>query len=286
VVRESVDEAGVAELVVDNPPVNAYNLADIAALVGYLRGYAGSTRVRAVVLRGEGRGFCGGGDVKEVQRLPGFEGILGQVRGSLDLSLAISECPVPVIGAIHGYCVGLGVLVAGVCDILLAAPGTPFVLAEADNGATSGVVQAAGLMPDKRLRAAMFTCEPVDVAELHAYGSVLRLVPAAELPAAALELAAVIARKRTNVIRGLKAAMAGSIGRDIRDAYRQEVSYTLELNMLGEAREARADFVSGRRQGYLANGSAADLPGGRIQVNHMLLDYGTAPGSRSGIGLS
>lgn len=251
-VREHVDEAGVAELVVDNPPVNAYNLADIAALVGYLRGYAADQRVRAVVLRGEGRGFCGGGDVKEVQRLPGYEGILGQVHGSLDLSLAVAECPIPVIGAIHGYCVGLGVLVAGVCDILLAAPGTPFVLAEADNGATSGVVQASALMPDKRLRAAMFTCEPVQSDELHGYGSVLRLVPADELPEAARALATTIAGKRTNVIRGLKAAMAGSIGRNIRDAYRQEVSYTLELNMSGEAREARGDFVDGRRVGYTA----------------------------------
>jgi enoyl-CoA hydratase len=257
VVREHVDEAGVAEVVVDNPPVNAYNLADIAALIGHLRGYAADTRVGAVVLRGEGRGFCGGGDVKEVQRLPGYEGILGQVRGSLDLSLAVAECPVPVIGAVHGYCIGLGVLVAGVCDILLAAPGTPFVLAEADMGATSGVIQASGLMPDKRLRAAMFTCEPVDAAELHSYGSVLRLVPADELRAAALEVAATIARKRTNVIRGLKAAMAGSIGRDLRDAYRQEVSYTLELNMSGEADKARADFVEGRRAGYRA-ASAAD----------------------------
>jgi enoyl-CoA hydratase len=250
VIREHVDGAGVAELVVDNPPVNAYSLADIDALVGHLRAYGGNSEVHAVVLRGEGRGFCGGGDVKEVQRLPGFEGILGQTRGSLELTLAIAECPVPVIGAVHGYCIGLGVLVAGVCDILLAAPGTPFVLAEADNGATSGVVQASGLMPDKRLRAAMFTCEPVDAAELHSYGSVLRLVPADELPAAARGLATTIAGKRTNVIRGLKSAMAGSIGRDIRTSYRQELSYTFELNISGEAREARADFVEGRRAGY------------------------------------
>jgi len=112
VIHETVDERGVAELVIENPPVNAYNLADIAALVQYLRGYADPgadpERVRAVVLRGEGRGFCGGGDVKEVQNLPGFEGILGQTRGSLNLSLAIAECPVPVVGAIHGYCIGLG----------------------------------------------------------------------------------------------------------------------------------------------------------------------------------
>jgi len=254
VIHETVDERGVAELVIENPPVNAYNLADIATLVEYLRGYAAPgadpERVRAVVLRGEGRGFCGGGDVKEVQSLPGFEGILGQTRGSLNLSLAIAECPVPVVGAIHGYCIGLGVLVAGVCDVLLAAPDTPFVLAEADNGATAGIVQAIGLMPEKRLRAAMFTCEPVDSAELHAFGSVLRLVRADELPAAALELARTIAAKRTNVIRGLKAAMAGSIGRDLRTAYRQELSYTFELNISGEAREARGDFVEGRRGSY------------------------------------
>lgn len=254
-IHEHVDEHGIAELVVANPPVNAFNLSDIATLVEKLRGYADDERVRVVVLRGEGRGFCGGGDVKEVQRLPGFEGILGQTRGSLNLTLAIAECPVPVIGAIHGFCIGLGVLVAGVCDILLAAPGTPFVLAEADNGATSGIVQAIGLMPDKRLRAAMFTCEPVDAAELHAHGSVLRLVPAHELPDAARAVAATIAAKRTNVIRGLKASMAGSIGRDIRTAYRQELSYTFELNISGEAREARGDFVDGTRGSYL-NGRA------------------------------
>jgi enoyl-CoA hydratase len=253
-IHEVIHDNGVAELIVDAAPVNAYGQAEIAALIGHLRSYgapdADPERVRVVVLRGEGRGFCGGGDVKEVQRLPGFEGILGQTRGSLNLTLAIAECPVPVIGAIHGYCIGLGVLVAGVCDILLAAPDTPFVLAEADNGATSGIVQAIGLMPEKRLAAAMFTCEPVDSAELHTHGSVYRLVPTAELPGAALELAAKVASKRTNVIRGLKAAMAGSIGRDIRKSYRQELSYTFELNISGEARDAREDFVSGRRGSY------------------------------------
>lgn len=253
-IHERIGEDGVVELVVDNPPVNAFTVADIGALTRYLRGYAASD-VRAVVLRGEGRGFCGGGDVKEVQNSPGFDGILGQAHGSLELTLAVAECAVPVIGAIHGYCIGLGVLVAGVCDILLAAPGTPFVLAEADNGATSGIVQAIGLMPEKRLRAAMFSCEPVDATELHGFGSVLRLVPPEELPGAARAVAATVAAKRPAVIRGLKAAMAGTLGRDIRAAYRQELSYTYELNMSGDAHEARGDFIEGRRGSY-PNGSA------------------------------
>jgi enoyl-CoA hydratase len=106
-------------------------------------------------------------------------------------------------------------------------------------------------MPDKWLRAEMFTCEPVDAAELHSYGTVLRLAPAEEPRAAALELAATIARKRTNVIRGLKAAMAGGIRR--RPARLLPAGgqlQPLELNMSGEAHSARADFVKGRRQGY------------------------------------
>ena len=55
----------------------------------------------------------------------------------------------------------------------------------------------------------------------------------------------------TAVFRGLTAAMAGCIGRDIRTAYRQELSYTFELNITGEARAARGDFVEGRRAGYV-----------------------------------
>lgn len=250
-ISEHLDSAGIAELVLDAPPVNALNLADIAALAAHLRSYADDERVRVVVLRGAGRGFCGGGDVKEVQSLPGLDGILGQTHGSMELTTAIAECAVPVIGAVHGYCVGLGVLVAGVCDVLLAAPGTPFVLAEADNGAASGIIQAIGLMPEKRLRAALFTAEPVDAAELLAFGSVLRLVPAEELPAAARSLAATIAGKSPAVIRALKTATDESIGRDIRGVYRRELAHTLDLNLRGAAHGLREDFLRGRRGSYL-----------------------------------
>lgn len=249
-IRHQMSGEGVAELVIDNPPANALNLADIAELVRLLRSYQTDGRVRVVLLRADGRGFCGGGDVKEVQRLSGFHGILGQANGSQELTLAIDECPVPVIAAIHGYCIGLGVLVAGVCDIILAAEQTRFVLAEADNGATSGIVQAAGLLPEKRLQAAMYTCDPFFAEALHSYGSVYRVVPLSELADAARAVAAQIAAKRTPVIRGIKSAVKGTIGRDIRKAYRRELSYTLELNMSGEARDAREEFIDGRRRGY------------------------------------
>lgn len=248
-IHEIVSDDGVAELVLDNPPVNALCLADIADLTGRFRSYAERVAVRAVVLRAEGRGFCAGGDVKEIQRLPGFEGIVSAAHATLALTLAIDECAVPVIAAVHGYCVGLGVLVAGVCDVVLSAPATPFVLAEVNNGAASGIVQALGLMPEKRLRAALYTAEPVFAEELHGFGSVLRIEPVDHLAESARGVAQTIARKDPAVLRALKVATDGSLERGLRARYRQELSATYELNMAGTAHALREEFVSGRRAG-------------------------------------
>ena len=250
-IHQRLSASGVLEIVLDLPPVNAIDIASLNELVEILTGIEARDAVRAVLLRGEGRGFVGGGDVKEVQRLPGHQGILGQARGSCAVSVALHECAVPVVAAVHNYCIGLGVLIAGSCDVVLAAEGTVFVLSEVDNGATGGAIQAIGLMPDKRLRAAMFTCDPVQAEELHGYGSILRVLPEGELIAAALAVAERIATKPPRVVRAAKKAINGSVGRRIRDLYRQELSYTYELNLTDDAHDARETFVSGERKGYL-----------------------------------
>ena len=247
---------GVVELVVEHPPVNAFTIEDLHTLASKLEAYGRDAGVKVVILRSEGQGFCGGGDVKQVQALPGFEGILGQTSGSLAASLAILECAVPVITVVHNYCIGVGSLLAGTSDILVAAAGTKFVFAEVDNGATSGFVQGLGLMPEKRLRAAMLTCETIDVSELEPYGSIYRVVAPEEAVEEGRRIAAVIAGKDPRVIRRMKATMNDTAGRDLLRRYRGELSYTYELNLLGVASERRGDFVEGRRPGYLADAAA------------------------------
>jgi enoyl-CoA hydratase len=251
-IHQQLSATGVLDLVIDIPPVNAVDIAHLGELITILEGIDERPDVHVVVLRAAGRGWVGGGDVKEVQRLPGHEGILGQAHGSCRASVALHECAVPVIAAVHKYCIGLGVLLAGSCDIVLAGEGAVFVLAEVDNGATGGAIQAIGLMPDKRLRTAMFTCEPVPAEELHAYGSIQRIVAEADLAQAARALAETIAAKPPVVVRAAKKAINGSVGRRIHDLYRQELSYTYELNLTGDARAARETFVSGTREGYLS----------------------------------
>ena len=245
---------GVLELVIEHPPVNAFTIADLHSLAKRLRAVEHQPEVHCVLLRAEGKGFCGGGDVKEVQSLPAFEGILGQASGSQAASLAVAECAVPVVVAVHTYCIGVGVLIVGTADIVVASTGTTFVLAEVDNGATSGAAQALSLLPAKRLRSAMLTAEPIDAAELHAHGSIYRLVEADAVVSTAFEVAQLIASKSPAVVRRLKLSLNASSGvDDLRTRYRQELSYTYELNLLGEAQERRGDFVEGRRRGYLSN---------------------------------
>jgi enoyl-CoA hydratase len=236
-VRGTLFDDGRYEIVIDAPPVNAFSivlLREITRLLGRLPDEA-----RVVVIRAEHSGFSAGGDIKEMERLTGFDGIIGQIRDGLACCVAIEQCPVPVIAAVHGYCYGIGVLVVGVCDIVVAAEGTKFILNEIDNGAASGAIQALGLLPDKRMRAALFTGAIVPAEEMHAYGSV-HSVPAPDRLLEEVDaLATTIAAKVPAVVRAMKGAINRSTERDLIGKYRAEASYTYELHMSGAAAEAR-----------------------------------------------
>jgi enoyl-CoA hydratase len=252
--NEIMHDDGVLELVIDQPPVNAFGIGLLRDLAGRIEAVAGEAAVRAVVMRADGRGFCAGGDVKEVEGLDGFEGILGQSAGSLRLSLAVLECATPVICGVHAYCIGVGVLAAASADILVASRDTRFVLAEIDNGATAGAVQALRFMPEKRVRAAMMTADPVLAQELHALGGVYELTASHDLVAdRARALAARVAAKNPEAIRRLKLSLNNTTkAHELRTLYRAEMSYTYELNILGDASAGRSAFIEGRRKSYSA----------------------------------
>src|SRR3954469_25857430 len=125
---------GVAEVVVAAPPVNAltvqgwYDLADAVTATGRDR------QVRAVVLRAEGRGFNAGVDIKEMQQAVGFDALLGANRGCYAAFAAVYECEVPVIAAVHGFCLGGGIGLAGNGDIIVASDDATFGLPEVKKG--------------------------------------------------------------------------------------------------------------------------------------------------------
>jgi enoyl-CoA hydratase len=237
---------GIAEIVVDYPPVNAipvngwFELADMVTSVGR------DPATRAVILRAAGRGFNAGVDIKEMQTTEGFDALLGANRGCWESFKAVYECKVPVITAVHGYCVGGGIGLAGNSDILIAAKGTKFALPEVDRGALGAATHLARLVPPLKMRAMVLTCEPATAEELQAWGSVHAVVEEHQLADKAREVARTFAKKIPRVVRVAKECLNNIDPVDVNRSYRFEQGFTFELNLAGVADEARDAFVEKR----------------------------------------
>ncbi len=234
--------SGVAELVVDHPPVNALPVSGWFELADAVRSAGADPDVRVVVLRAEGRGFNAGVDIKEIQADAGFTALIGANRGCFAAFAAVYECAVPVIAAVHGFCLGGGIGLVGNADVIVASEDATFGLPEVDRGALGAATHLSRLVPQHKARAMMYTAATATAAELHAFGSVLRVVPRAELRAAALEVAAQIAGKDPAVIRLAKEAFNGIDPWDVRRSYRYEQGYTFELNLSGVSSRLRESF--------------------------------------------
>src|SRR5438105_2807944 len=230
---------GIAEVVIDVPPVNALDVAGWFALADELRASGRDPDVRAVVLAAEGRGFCAGVDIKEMQQTEGFDALLGANRGCFAAFAAVYECEVPVIAAVHGYCLGGGIGLVGNADVIVASNDATFGLPEVDRGALGAATHLARLVPQHRMRAMVYPSATATAAELHHYGSVLRVVPRDQLRNAAFEVAREIASKSPTVIRRAKESLNGIDPVDVKRSYCFEQGFTFELNLSGVADEAR-----------------------------------------------
>jgi enoyl-CoA hydratase len=245
-ISQEVDEAGIAEVVMDNPPVNALTVAGWFELADVVRSLGEDPEVRVVILRAEGRGFNAGVDIKEMQATEGYAALIGANRGCYAAFAAVYECAVPVIAAVNGFCLGGGIGLVGNADVIIAASDATFGLPEVDRGALGAATHLARLVPQHKMRAMVYTSATATADELHHYGSVLRVVPPDELREAAFAVAGEIAAKSPTVIRAAKESLNGIDPVDVKRSYRFEQGFTFELNLSGVSDEARQAFVDKR----------------------------------------
>ncbi|MEE1741144.1 enoyl-CoA hydratase family protein [Streptomyces sp. BE147] len=233
---------GVLAVTVDFPPVNALPVRGWYDLADALRAAGRDPGVRCVVLTAAGRGFNAGVDIKEIQRDPGQDALIGANRGCFEAFAAVYECEVPVVAAVHGFCLGGGIGLVGNADAIVASEDATFGLPELDRGALGAATHLARLVPQHLMRTLYYTSRTVTAAELHAHGSVWRVVPRDALAAAALELAGEIARKDGHLLRLAKAAINGIDPVDVRRSYRFEQGFTFEAGLSGSAGRVRDTF--------------------------------------------
>ncbi len=240
-ITATVGEDGVAEVVVDFPPVNALPVAGWFELGRTVRGLGEDEAVRVIVLRAEGRGFNAGVDIKEIQR-EGQPALIGANRGCFEAFAAVYECAVPVVAAVNGFCLGGGIGLVGNSDVIVAASDATFGLPEVDRGALGAATHLSRLVPQHKARAMMYTSATATAAELHHFGSVLEVVEPQRLRETALAVAAQIAAKDPTVIRAAKESLNGIDLWDVRRSYRYEQGFTFELNLSGVADKVRDEF--------------------------------------------
>jgi enoyl-CoA hydratase len=252
-IEVSIGTNGIAEVVQNCPPVNALTVAEWFELADSVRRLGEDPTVRVVILRAEGRGFNAGVDIKEMQNTDGFGALIGANKGCYAAFAAVYDCPVPVVAAVNGFCVGGGIGLVGNADVIVASDDAFFGLPEVDRGALGAATHLSRLVPQHKMREMVYTSANATAQQLHEWGSVSRVVPREELLGAAREIAGSIAAKSPVVIRAAKESLNGIDLWDVKKSYRFEQGFTFELNLSGVSDELRDDFVE---HGHNANKTA------------------------------
>jgi enoyl-CoA hydratase len=234
----------IAEIVIDRPPVNALDDAGWHGLADEIIRAGQNPAARVIVLRAEGRGFCAGVDIKELDRHP--EKIVSVNAGNYRSFEAVHRSPLPVIVAVHGFVLGGGIGLAGAADIVVAAEDASFGVPEVDRGAMGGGAHLRRLFPLQKVRMMYFTGEPIGAAEAYRLGAIEKVVPRAELRRTALNLARKIAAKSTAMIRLAKESLNGVEDGNLETKYRWEQGFTLQAYMSADSAETRRAFVEKR----------------------------------------
>ncbi len=242
--KTTIGDDGVAEMILDHPPVNAFDSAGWFAIADEIDALGAHPEVRVIIVAAEGRGFCAGVDIKELAAYPSR--IVDVNKGNYETFRAVHRNPRPVIMALHGFVLGGGIGMAGAADIIICSDCTRFGVPEIDRGAMGGGAHLQRMFPVQKVRYMYFTGEFIDADEAYRLGAVERVVPRDALLPAAREIAEKIAEKSPAMVKLAKEALTGIEDGNLEDKYRWEQGFTLEAYTMGDSQESRDAFVEKR----------------------------------------
>lgn len=248
--KVSMRDNGVAEVLLSRGPVNAVDRSmyiEIKDLFSNVDEAIGD--VRAIVLSGEGKHFCGGNDLDEFAVMTPDTGdeLMWRVREAFS---AIAECSVPVIGAVHGVALGTGLAIAGSCDFVVAASDARFGLPELTVGVMGGARHLARIAPQPLVRRMFFTGEHMRAADLAAAGGCIVVCEASELMQQAHQFADRIATMSPTAVRVAKTVLDRIEWMDLRTGYEFEQAATIRMSGFPDSKEALAAFREKRQPAY------------------------------------
>lgn len=218
-------DGSVATLTLNRPEqLNTLDFALMDALIAAAAEVAADTSLRVVVLRGAGKHFMAGGDLKTfagelpkppAQRNADFQALINRLHAAIE---ALHRMPHPVVCGVQGAVAGFGLSLMNASDLVLAADSAYFASAyrnialTADGGGSWSLPRIVGM---RRAMEIMLLAERFDAAQALAWGLVNRVVPAAELDAAIAAVVRNLVEAPLLAVRNAKRLMRESLGRTL-----------------------------------------------------------------------
>ncbi len=254
-------DTGVATLTLDRPErYNALTFEVYRELRDTFRALDTEPGVRSILVTGEGRAFCSGGDVEDIigalfER--DYRGLLEFTRNTGDVILAMLRCRRPIVGALNGTVAGAGAVIATACDVRIASERariaylfTKVGLSGADMGASWLLPRIVGM---GRAMELLMTGDFIDAAEAHRIGLYNRVVDDGELRATAREWAERLARGPAFGLEITKKMVLREASMDLESAMAAEVEIQAACMEDPNFREAYEAFVEKREPRFDAD---------------------------------
>lgn len=256
------DAGPIARLTLNSPAnLNALSDAMLAALAETLGQIAADRTIRVVTLRGAGKAFCAGHDLREMQA-----GRQSPDRGAAYFADLFTRCaavmqaivglPQPVIAEVHGIATAAGCQLVASCDMAIAAEGTRFGVNGVNIGlfCSTPMVALSRNVPRKQAFEMLTTGSFIDARRAEAIGLVNRSVPPEALEAEVAALAATIAAKLCSAVRIGKRAFYDQIEIDLDAAYLHTGAVMVENMLWRDTDEGIAAFLEKRPPDWARDG--------------------------------
>lgn len=252
---EQAREGRVAILTMNRPEkLNALSRDMLEGLLEALPRLAHDPEVGCVVLTGAGRGFCAGGDIGAMADDGAASRTLEEgtawLRRSMETSRWLREMPKPTIAMVNGPIAGAGMSLGLACDIRIAAEEAKFVTAFANvgfSGDFGGSYFLTQIVGTAKARELYFTAERLDARAALALGIFNRVVPAAELRAQTLELAARLADGPGIALGYMKKNMNAALTTPLAQMLDMEALHHMRCAMTDDHKEAARAFLEKRQ---------------------------------------
>ena len=248
----NVDARGVANVALNRPEVNnAYNGALIDGILAAIDALGTASGLRAIVIRGNGRHFQAGADLKwidAVRRSSPQENVRVS-RATADAVQRLNLAPVPTVALVQGGCFGGGTGIVAACDVVIAADNAMFSIAEVRWGLTGAIIipQLVDAIGVRQVRRYALTGERFGPEEARRIGLVHEVVPLAELEAAGARVVDHLLANGPKAIAETKALTLRSARSDLDEAaFTRLVEAHAAKRQSAEAAEGLASFAEKR----------------------------------------